>query len=89
MSVHSSVRSVQTCLEQSIFIFLGQRELREHSESTQRTLKEHSKNCQRALKALKSESYQSEPKILRLVVYELDVIQHISNDIFGVTYMFT
>ena len=42
-----SVRSVQTCLEQSIFIFLGQRSiraLREQSESTHSTqvaLREH------------------------------------------------
>ena len=62
------VCSVQTCLEQSIFIFLGQRAI-EHSENTQTTVKEQSKKSQRALKALKSESHQSEPKILRLVKY--------------------
>ena len=47
----------QTCLEQSIFIFLGQRALREpseHSESNQRVL-EHSESTKRAIKALKSE----------------------------------
>ena len=53
----------QTCLEQSIFIFLGQRAIREqskHPETAQRALREHSK-------VFISESYPSEPKILRLV----------------------
>ena len=39
--VRPSVRPVQTCLEQSIFIILGQI-LREHSESTQRAIREQS-----------------------------------------------
>ena len=51
------VRSVQTCLEQSIFIFLGQRSIRavrerEDSESNQ---------------SIQIKVIQSEPKILRLV----------------------
>ena len=47
--VRPFVRLVQTCLEQSIFIFLGQRAIKEHWE--------HSVIHQRAIKALKSESY--------------------------------
>ena len=45
-SVRASVRPVQVCLEQSIFIFLGQRAVRKQSENTHR-----------ALRALKSDSY--------------------------------
>ena len=37
-SQFASVRSVQVCLELSIFIILGQGALREHSESTQREI---------------------------------------------------
>ena len=44
--VRPSVRPAQVCLEQSIFIFQGQRAIREQSESTQW-----------ALRALKLESY--------------------------------
>ena len=65
-----SVRVCQTCLEQSIFIFLAQRALREqsssqgeHSESTKRTLREHLESSQ----SIKIRVIQSEPKILRLV----------------------
>ena len=42
LSVHLSVRPAQVCLEQSIFIFLGQRAI-EQSKSTRRTLREHLK----------------------------------------------
>ena len=38
--VRMYVRPVQVCLEQSIFIFLGQRAVREHSENTRRALKQ-------------------------------------------------
>ena len=37
------VRSVQVCLEQSIFIFLGQRALRE-LDGTKRAIREQSEN---------------------------------------------
>ena len=36
LSVRPSVPLVTSCLEQSIFIFLGQRALKEHSKSTQK-----------------------------------------------------
>ena len=65
-NLRSSVRSVQVCLEQSIFIFLGQRALREQAKSNQ-ALREHSKGTQRALKI---RVIPSEPKILRLVTSE-------------------
>ena len=52
--IHMFVRSVQVCLKQSIFIFLGQQALREQSESNQ---------------SLKIRVIQSEPKILRLVCW--------------------
>ena len=54
-----SVHAAQTCLEQLIFIFLGQRALRrqsEKSESDIRALK-HSESTNRAFRALKSDSY--------------------------------
>ena len=44
-SVRSFVCPVQTCLEQSIFIFLGQ-----SNQSTQRTLREQSKSNKESLK---------------------------------------
>ena len=62
MSVRPSVPSAVCCLEQSIFIFLGQRAT-EQSESTQKALKEHSESSQ----SIKIRVIQSEPKILRLV----------------------
>ena len=62
-NVRPSVRSVQVCLEQSIFIFLGQRALREQAKSNQ-ALREHSEGTQRTLKI---RVIPSEPKILRLV----------------------
>ena len=40
LSVCPSVCAAQTCLEPSIFIFLGQRALRGHSENTQRAQRE-------------------------------------------------
>ena len=48
-SRNADLRSVQVCLEQSIFIFPGQRALRgpsEHSESNQRALA-HSESTQK------------------------------------------
>ena len=54
--VRAFVRSVQTCLEQSIFIILAQifkhsvrnkSAVREHSESTQRAIREQSESNQR------------------------------------------
>ena len=41
-----SVRPVKSCLEQSIFIYLGQRALRKQSENSQRVLWEHSESNQ-------------------------------------------
>ena len=67
--VRPSVRSVQTCLEQSIFSFLGHITLREQSEhsnskqSGQRVVIKHSESIQ----SIKIRVIQSEPKILRLV----------------------
>ena len=61
-----SVRPVQVCLEQSIFIILAQifkQSVRnksaviEHSESTKWEIREQSESTQRATRALKSESY--------------------------------
>ena len=43
-SVRPSVRPVQVCLEQSIFIFLGQRAVRKQSENT------HTESYSRSLK---------------------------------------
>ena len=57
MFVHSYVRLVQVCLEQSIFIFLGRRALR--------ALRQHSENNQ----SIKIRVIQSEPKILRLFLF--------------------
>ena len=51
-----SVCPAQVCLEQTIFIFLGQRALRKQSKSNQR-----------AVNAFTIKVIQSEPKILRLV----------------------
>ena len=57
--LRSSVRSVQTCLEQSIFIILAQifklsvrnrSAVSEHSESNQRALREQSESNQRAIR---------------------------------------
>ena len=64
------------CLEQSFFIFLGQRAIREQSEhsekseSPQRTIREqseHSESDQRAKRKRAIRVILSEPKILRLV----------------------
>ena len=64
--VRSSVRSVQTCLEQSILIILAQifkqsvrnkSAVSEHSENTQRALRERSESYQRAIRE-QSESNQ-------------------------------
>ena len=55
----SSIRSVQVCLEQSIFIILAQifkqsvrnkSTVNEHSKSIQRALREHSESTQRELR---------------------------------------
>ena len=53
-----SVRPAQSALEQSIFIFLGQRALRKQSKSSQ---------------CITIRVIQSEPKILRLVRLELSI----------------
>ena len=66
MCVCPSLRPAQSALEQSIFIFLGQRALREQAKSNQ-ALREHSEGTQRALKI---RVIPSEPKILRLVTSE-------------------
>ena len=71
-NLRSLVRSVQVCLEQSIFIILAQifkqsvrnkSAVSEHSESTQRAIREQSESNQ----SIKIRVIQSEPKILRLV----------------------
>ena len=69
-----SVCPGQTCLGQSIFNFLTQRTLKEHSDNNQRAIREHSDNNQRAIReqsesnqSIKIRVIQSEPKILRLV----------------------
>ena len=46
MSVCLSVRAAHTYLEQIIFIYLGQRAIREQSENSQRTVREHSKHSE-------------------------------------------
>ena len=51
-NLRPSVRSFQTCLEQSIFMFLCQRALREQS----------------SIQSIKIRVIQSEPKILRLII---------------------
>ncbi len=63
-SVCLSVPSVTSCLEQPIFIFLGQKTLRELSISNQ-ALRRNSEGTQRELKI---RVIPSEPKVLRLVL---------------------
>ena len=79
MSVRSDVCLVQVCLEQSIFIFLGQRAIeqsesnrvvREQSQNSQRAIREHSGCHKRALRALKSDSYSRSLKYCVLLSLE-------------------
>ena len=64
-NVHPSICAGQSCLEQSIFIFLGLRAIR--------ALREKSESNQRAIRVLKSESYSRSLKYCVLLFVQVGI----------------
>ena len=66
-NVRMLICSVQDCLEQSNFIYLGQRAIREqskHSEGNQRTAREHSEHSESTQRALREKPKHSKYCVL-------------------------